>query len=382
MTGEAHSSYHPPLPPTTEDQRYSWLRLLRSRRIGVSTFYRLMAEYGTAQNVLDALPKVAAEAGVKGYKTCPEAILDAEIAKAKAAKARLLCFGDPDYPPLLMQLKTAPPVLWAVGDLSLLHRSAIAMVGARNASSLGLRMARALARDLGELGQVVTSGLARGIDAAAHQACVDTGTIAVLGGGVDVVYPSENADLAAEIREKGLLLSEQPMGLAPQARHFPARNRIIAGLSAATVVVEAAAKSGSLITARDALDMGRDVLAVPGHPMDARASGCNILIREGATLVRDARDVVDALPAPQQPRPPLGRKPALADLPPQPERRSLRETAALHGTILSRTAPSPTPQHHIVADSTTDPRAALRALTELEMGDDIDRAEDGTIRRK
>jgi DNA processing protein len=255
-----------------------------------------MAEYGTAQNVLYALPKVAAEAGVNGYSACPEEIIDAEIAKAKAAKARLLCFGDPDYPALLMQLKTAPPVLWAVGDLSMLHRPAVAMVGARNASSLGLRMARALARDLGEMGHVVTSGMARGIDAAAHQACVETGTIAVLGGGVDVVYPSENAALADEIREKGLLLSEQPMGLAPQARHFPARNRIIAGLSMATVVVEAAAKSGSLITARDALDMGREVLAVPGHPMDARASGCNILIREGATLIRDARDVVDALP--------------------------------------------------------------------------------------
>ena len=382
MTGEAHSSYHPPLPPTTEDQRYSWLRLLRSRRIGVSTFYRLMAEYGTAQNVLDALPKVAAEAGVKGYKTCPQTTLDAEIAKAKAAKARLLCFGDPDYPPLLMQLKTAPPVLWAVGDLSHLRRSTVAMVGARNASSLGLRMARALARDLGEMGQVVCSGLARGIDAAAHHASVETGTVAVLGGGVDVIYPSENADLAAEIREKGVLLSEQPMGLAPQARHFPARNRIIAGLSAATVVVEAAAKSGSLITARDALDMGRDVLAVPGHPMDARASGCNILIREGATLVRDARDVLDALPPQDTPRPPLGRKPALEDLPPQPERRSLRETAALHGTLLSRTTPSPTPQHHVVTDSKADPRAALRALTELEMDDEVDRSADGTIRRK
>ncbi|MCJ8334261.1 MAG: DNA-processing protein DprA [Epibacterium sp.] len=382
MTGEAHSSNHPPLPPTTEDQRYSWLRLLRSRRIGISTFYRLMAEYGTAQNVLYALPKVAAEAGVKGYNACPEKIIDAEIAKAKAAKARLLCFGDPDYPALLMQLKTAPPVLWAVGDLSMLHRPAVAMVGARNASSLGLRMARALARDLGEMGHVVTSGLARGIDAAAHQACVETGTIAVLGGGVDVVYPSENAALADEIREKGLLLSEQPMGLAPQARHFPARNRIIAGLSMATVVVEAAAKSGSLITARDALDMGREVLAVPGHPMDARASGCNVLIREGATLIRDARDVVDALPHRPPSRPPLERQPTLDALPHQPETRTLRDTAALHSTLLARTAPAPTPQHHIVADSKADPRAALRALTELEMDDEVDRAEDGTIRRK
>ena len=382
MTGEAHSSNHPPLPPTTEDQRYSWLRLLRSRRIGISTFYRLMAEYGTAQNVLYALPKVAAEAGINGYSACPEEIIDAEIAKAKAAKARLLCFGDPDYPALLMQLKTAPPVLWAVGDLSMLHRPAVAMVGARNASSLGLRMARALARDLGEMGHVVTSGLARGIDAAAHQACVETGTIAVLGGGVDVVYPSENAALADEIREKGLLLSEQPMGLAPQARHFPARNRIIAGLSVATVVVEAAAKSGSLITARDALDMGREVLAVPGHPMDARASGCNVLIREGATLIRDARDVVDALPHRPPSRPPLERQPTLDALSHQPETRTLRDTAALHSTLLARTAPAPTPQHHIVADSKADPRAALRALTELEMDDEVDRAEDGTIRRK
>jgi len=168
-------------------------------------------------------------------------------------------------------------------------------VGARNASSLGLRMARRLAEGLGAAGQVVVSGLARGIDAAAHEAALATGTVAVMAGGVDVIYPEENADLAAQIAAKGCLVAEHPPGLQPQTRHFPLRNRIISGLSRAVVVVEAAARSGSLITARDAADQGREVLAVPGHPFDARAAGCNMLLRDGATLVRHVGDVTEAL---------------------------------------------------------------------------------------
>jgi DNA processing protein len=182
-----------------------------------------------------------------------------------------------------------------MGDPALLARPMIALVGARNASSLGTRMARRLAEELGEAGYVVVSGLARGIDTAAHHASLATGTVAVMAGGVDIVYPVENAVLAQEIAETGLRLSEQPMHLEPQARHFPRRNRIISGLAKAVVVVEAAAKSGSLITARTALDQGRDVLAVPGHPFDARAGGCNMLIRDGAVLVRSAADVIEAL---------------------------------------------------------------------------------------
>lgn len=380
MTGEAYSSTHPPLPPTTEDQRYSWLRLLRSRGIGTVTFFRLLAEYGTAQNVLDMLPEVAATAGVKGYETYSKDALDAELTTAKAANARLLCFGDPDYPELLTSLHNPPPALWAIGDTSLLSRPAVSIVGARNASSLGRRMAYALARDLGDSGYVVVSGLARGIDASSHEGALHSGTIAVQGGGVDVIYPTENTKLAHAIAAQGLRLSEQPMGLQPQARHFPPRNRIIAGIGLATVVVEAAVKSGSLITARDALDLGRDVLAVPGHPFDARASGGNLLIRDGAVLVRNAKDVIDALPPMSAPAPP---RPRQQECPaPPPERRNLRQTAALHQIILDRLAAAPTPEMQLIEDLDSPARKVRTVLMDLELSGAIDRGPGGVIIKK
>ncbi|MEM9127949.1 MAG: DNA-processing protein DprA, partial [Pseudomonadota bacterium] len=299
MTEEQLSSYHPPLPPTTEEDRFSWLRLLRSRKVGPATFRRLLREHGSAQNALAALPEMARAAGIDGYEICPPGVIEAELKAAKAAKAQLLCLGTPDFPATLSDLTDAPPMLWAIGDVSVLMRPAIALVGARNCSSLGSRMARGLAAELGKKGFSIVSGLARGIDTSAHLASLETGTVAVMAGGVDIVYPVDNSGLAHDIAKSGLLVSEQPMGVTPQARHFPRRNRIISGLAQAVVIVEAAAKSGSLITARDALDQGREVLAVPGHPFDARAAGCNLLIRDGATLVRTAQDVIDALP-PQQ----------------------------------------------------------------------------------
>lgn len=251
---------------------------------------------------------------------------------------------------------TPPPILWTMGDVSFLHRPVIAMVGARNASSLGTRMARALAHDLGAQGYVVVSGLARGVDAAAHLAALKTGTIAVMAGGVDVIYPSENTQLAHDIAAQGLRISEQPARLSPQARHFPRRNRIISGLAQAVVVVEAAAKSGSLITARDALDQGREVLAVPGHPFDARAAGCNHLIRDGAQLVRNAEDVIAALPAKE----PSVSQPDLTDLvrelPQTPQTRNLRDTAQLHGQILNRLGPSPIAEDQLIRDLGAAPR--------------------------
>ncbi len=375
MTEENTSSTHPPLPPTTEDDRFAWLRLLRSRRVGVTTFHRLLAEHGTAQNALAALPEVARAAGVDGYEICPAGVIDAEIKAAKAARARLLCLGDAEYPGLLAQISDAPPLLWAVGDTALLSRPTIALVGARNASSLGTRMARGLAHDLGARGNVVVSGLARGIDTAAHIAALKTGTVAVMAGGVDVVYPSENTNLANDLRQCGLLISEQPMGVAPQARHFPSRNRIISGLSRAIVVVEAAAKSGSLITARDALDQGREVLAVPGHPFDARAAGSNMLIRDGATLVRNADDVIAALPAADRHDAPPAQADLLRDLPPPPpEKRSLRQTAALHQRILARLGPSPLAEDQLIRDLAVPAGHVGPALVDLEL--------DGKIRRQ
>jgi len=251
------------------------------------------------------------------------------------------------------------------------------MVGARNASSLGTRMARKLATDLGKAGYVVVSGLARGIDAAAHLAALKTGTIAVQAGGVETIYPAENAELAQNLAKTELRLSEQPMGLQPMARHFPARNRIISGLAQATIVVEAAAKSGSLITARDALDQGREVLAVPGHPMDARASGCNMLIRDGATLVRSAEDVLEMLaPLAQASAPTLPLE--MPQAPPR-DRRTLRQTADLHSQILSRLGPSPLAEDQLIRDLQSPASDITPALVELELDGSIDRAPGGLL---
>jgi DNA processing protein len=372
---EHNSSTHPLIPPTTEDQRFDWLRLLRSRRVGISTFYRLMGEYGSAAEALRQLPEVARAAGVSTYETCPEAVIHAEIKAGKAAGARLVCRGDAEYPATLLDLDDAPPMLWVAGSTAILTKPQIALVGARNASSLGGRMARALTLALAEAGYVIVSGLARGIDTAAHVAALDTGTIAVLGGGVDVLYPAENARLAEDIVAKGgARVSEQPMGLQPQARHFPARNRIISGLAQAVVVVEAAAKSGSLITARTALDQGREVMAVPGHPFDARASGCNMLLRDGARLVRNAEDVIEALAPLAEPAPELPLEPA------RPER-SLAEVAQLHQKILDRLGPSPLGEDQLIRDLGATSRSVSPALTDLELEGRICRQPGGLISR-
>jgi len=378
MTDKDHnpSSTHPPLPPTPEDERFARLRLLRSRRVGISTYKRLLTEHGTAQNALAALPQVARAAGVSDYRICPEGVVQSEMKAAMAAGAQLVTLGEPPYPDTLAEIADAPPFLWALGDLTLLSRPMISLVGARNASSLGTRMAKALARDLGAAGFVVVSGLARGVDAAAHLAALGTGTIAVQAGGIDIMYPAENTELARSIATTGLRLSEQPMGLQPMARHFPGRNRIISGLSRATIVVEAAAKSGSLITARDALDQGRDVLAVPGHPFDARAAGCNMLLRDGATLIRSAADVIEVLGAARTETPDL---PLIAQA--APEKRSLRESAALHAQILSRLGPSPVAEDQLIRDLETPAAQVAPALVDLELDGQIARRPGGLLSR-
>jgi DNA processing protein len=248
----------------------------------------------------------------------------------------------------------------------------LAVVGARNASSLGTRMARALASGLGEAGQVVVSGLARGVDAVAHQAALRTGTVAVLAGGVDVVYPAENASLAQEIAEAGLKLSEQPLGLVPQARHFPRRNRIVSGLCRAVIVVEAAAKSGSLTTARFALDQGREVMAVPGHPFDSRASGCNMLIRDGAMLVRSAQDVVQALDH-------VGGPAAHPLTEPAEEPRTLADMSALHRQILDRLGPSPLAEDQLIRDLQIPAGEVGPELLNLELEGRIERRAGGLL---
>ena len=319
------------------------------------------------------LPEIARSAGVDNYALCPEAVIHAELKAAHAHGATLACRDDAQYPAALLDLDDAPPLLWVVGSAEILSKPQIALVGARNASSLGTRMARALAAALGEAGYIVVSGMARGIDTAAHMATLKTGTAAVLGGGVDVLYPAENTKLAEEIvANGGARVSEQPMGLQPQARHFPARNRIISGLARAVVVVEAAARSGSLITARTALDQGRDVMAVPGHPFDARASGCNMLLRDGARLVRNVDDVIEALspiapPAAEQPSAQVVKERPLADV------------AKLHQQILDRLGPSPIGEDQLIRDLGASSQAVSPVLTDLELSGRISRQPGGLI---
>lgn len=381
MAKEFSPSPPPLTPPLKEEVKLSWLRLLRSRRVGVSTFHRLLAENGTAEAALSVLPEIARAAGVEAYQPFPEDAAIEELRAGERASARLIALGEPDYPSSLTELDDAPPLLWVQGDTELLRRPMVGIVGARNASSLGTRMARKIATDLAEHGYAVVSGLARGIDTAAHLGALEGGTIAVFAGGVDVVYPAENAVLAQEIVEKGLRLSECPMHVSPQARHFPARNRIISGLAQAVVVVEAAAKSGSLITARTALDQGREVLVVPGHPFDARASGCNMLIRDGARLVRGASDVIEAVEAaPNKPRD--RRAGNLASLPEAAhETRTLAEIAALHGEILSRLGPSPVAENQLIRDLNRPAGEIAPILVSLELDGEIERQPGGFLSR-
>jgi DNA processing protein len=378
-------------PPTTDDDKLSWLRLIRSRRVGPATFHRLIAEYGSARAALIALPDIARAAGVEKYTICPEGVVYAEQKAGRAAGAQLICRGDPAYPKALAEISDAPPVLWCKGDLSLLARPMVALVGARNASSLGTRMARKLAEGLSAAGVVVVSGLARGVDAAAHAAAMEGGTVAVMAGGVNVIYPTENTALADEIGKKGLRVSEQPMGQEPAARHVPLRNRIISGLTTAVVVVEAAAQSGSLITARMALDQGREVFAVPGHPFDGRASGCNMLIRDGATLVRGVDDILAALSLDAQPSPqldlPLNTPPPRATSPntTSPNTTSAdrpwRDQLALHRKILDRLGPSPMDEDQLLRDLALTPAEAADEILALELAGSISRSPGGLLSR-
>ncbi|NNE89424.1 MAG: DNA-protecting protein DprA [Silicimonas sp.] len=373
MAKDLSPSTHPLTPPLTEEEWHFWLRLLRSRRVGIATFFRLMEEHGSAEHALEALPQIAADAGVKNYQPCDEKTVRDELHRAKLARATPIAIGSAQYPPILAEIPDPPPILWCTGDICLLQKKPIAVVGARNASSLGTRMAKKLAKDLGAHDFTITSGLARGVDTAAHVAALETGTIAVMAGGVDVIYPKENTVLAQEIEEKGLLISEMPVGTVPQARHFPNRNRIISGLARATIVVEAAAKSGSLITARTALDQGRDVLSVPGHPFDARASGCNMLIRDGAMLVRGAQDVIDALEEPPVEKKVMKTKtksPAIAP-----------NTAVLHAQILDRLGPSPIAEDQLIRDLGAPASTVSPEISALELDGKIQRQPGGLLSR-
>ncbi len=316
-----HTREQPRTPDQSLDEaeRFDRLRLIRSENVGPVTFFRLLERFGRAAVALEALPDLAKRGGRNaGLRVCSKADAAAELDVLAKLGGVAVHWGEPDYPPLLAHVDDAPPVLLVRGHRHLLTKKAVAVVGSRNASVNGRRFANGIARDLGNAGFMVVSGMARGIDAAAHEGALATGTLAVLGGGVDVIYPKENTALYDALVAGGAVCSEVPLGTQPQARHFPRRNRIIAGVARGIVVLEAGAQSGSLITARLALDQGREVFAVPGAPQDPRAKGANTLIREGAYLTEGAADVVRVLAEAGSNRLAEGRRRAISGPPPTP----------------------------------------------------------------
>ncbi|MCA3246497.1 MAG: DNA-protecting protein DprA [Azospirillum sp.] len=353
----------------TSAERRDWLRLYRSENVGPIAFRQLLRRYGTADAALAALPELAKRGGKRGFKPFSQAEATAELERLAALDARLICLCEPDYPELLRHVEDAPPVLAVRGHAHLWRKPAVAIVGARNASFNGLRFAEDLARALGEAGLVVVSGLARGIDTAAHKGALATGTVAAMAGGVDVCYPAENRGLYDAILAAGALISELAPGVQPQARHFPRRNRIVAGIAAGTVVVEAALRSGSLITARLAAEQGREVFAVPGSPLDPRAKGTNDLLRQGATLVEGAKDILDA----------LLRRP-LAEPSKEPEERLVKHSEttendvdAAREILLRQLGPAPTSVDEILRGCQLSAPAVLAALLELELAGRLER---------
>lgn len=368
--------------PLSDQERFDRLRLARTETIGPVTFRQLLGRYGAASAALEALPDLAAKSGRKRrFRICPADTVEREQETLNALGGRHLVFGDPAYPAPLAAIDDAPMVLSLIGNITLLSRDGIAVVGARNASTNGRNFARRLAGDLGTAGLAVISGLARGIDAAAHTGALDHATVAVLGGGVDVKYPRENAALHDAIADKGLLVSEVPCGIQPQARHFPRRNRIISGLSLGVIVVEAALRSGSLITARLAGEQGREVFAIPGSPLDPRCKGTNDLIRKGAMLTETAEDVLTELGpirrrlAEQPPAPPA---PIESDVISAPDQAA--PTEARH-RITEMIGPTPLSIDDIVRDSGLSINTVWSVLLELELAGQIERQPGNLIAR-
>jgi DNA processing protein len=356
-------------------ERLDWLRLCRSDGVGPVSFYALLRRFGSAAAAIAALPRLSRPVAVPARGEA-----EAELAAIARIGGRLVCWGEPLYPATLAAVEDAPPVLTVLGRAELALAPIVAVVGARNASANGRRLARELAAGLGDAGIVVVSGLARGIDAAAHLGALDSGTVAVVAGGIDIVYPEENRALHEAIGERGAILAELPLGTEPQARHFPRRNRIISGLALGVVVVEAAAKSGSLITARFALEQGREVFAVPGSPLDPRSRGCNDLLRSGATLTETAADVVAQLgpllrerpPAPEPLSLPTARKQHLPLAPAMPTPVAPSEDAALD-LLVEKLGPTPVAVDELVRQCQLSAASVATLLLELELAGRIER---------
>ena len=355
-------------------ERRDWLRLSLSENVGPVTFRQLIGRYETAANAIAALPELSTRGGLRR----PLRVFGADAAEAILEQAthygaQYVVAGEPGYPELLRHTDAAPPFLCVKGDLAIAGRSTVAIVGSRNASAVGRKFTRQLASELGQAGHVIASGLARGIDTAAHEAAVDSGTAAVLAGGIDVIYPPENGGLHAAIAERGLLISEMILGTVPKAEYFPRRNRIISGMSRAIVVVEAALRSGSLITARLAAEQGRDVFAVPGSPLDPRCEGTNKLIRNGATLITSAADVLEELNSSHHPARAMFLEPEA----PRIER--IESAGTERGAVLALLSPSPVALDDLVRESGLRPATVTGTLLELELAGRIVRHPQGAV---
>ena len=354
----------------SDKERLAWIRLARTEGIGPSTFASLLACTDGIVSALELAPRLARRGG-RELNLCSEDAAQRERDAVAAISGRMIASSEPDYPPLLAALDSPPPLLTVIGRAELLQRESIAVVGARNASALGMKFAQRLASDLGGASMVIVSGLARGIDRAAHEAALETGTVAVVAGGVEVVYPPENAALYESISRSGAVISEMPLGVTPQARHFPRRNRIISGIARGVVVIEAAERSGSLITASYALEQGREVFAVPGSPLDPRAKGSNRLLRDGAVLTESAEDVLAALP------PGLARKfgAGCAEQPPEGPSPTAFDSVddRLREIVKDKLSPAPVEIDELLRQCGAPAPIVLTILLELELARRIQR---------
>lgn len=358
----------------SDEQRIDWLRLIRSQNVGPRTFRALINHFGGARAALEALPALARRGGAAAAKICSRAEAEREIEAAHKLGVTFVAIGEADYPRRLAAIDDAPPLLAVRGQIDALKLPQVAIVGSRNASAAGVKITQILAQGLSQAGFAVVSGLARGIDAAAHRASLESGTIAVLAGGQDRVYPPGHESLLMEILPAGIALSEMPLGWEPRARDFPRRNRLISGLSLGVVIVEAAKRSGSLITARLALEQGREVFAVPGSPLDPRAEGTNGLLKQGATPVTEAADIIAVLQPMVARKTPVGRAPALpeGELHDEPARGA--EPADDERTrIVSLLSPTPVLLDDLVRLSQCSPRVVRMVLLELEIAGRIAR---------
>ncbi|MCO6390347.1 DNA-protecting protein DprA [Aliihoeflea aestuarii] len=364
----------------SDAQRLNWLRLLRSDNVGPSTFRDLINRYGSAKAALDALPDLAARGGKRKIRIATAAEAEAELDRVRRFGGRIIAVGEADYPPMLRHMDVPPPLVTVMGRDEVFSAPAVAIVGARNASASGAKMARLLAGELGQAGFTIVSGLARGIDAAAHWASLDTGTVAVLAGGLDKPYPPENLELIGRIARQGAVITEMPFGWEPRARDFPRRNRLIAGLGLGLVVVEAAQRSGSLISARLAGDLGRQVFAVPGSPIDPRAAGSNGLLKDGAVLTLSGTDVIEQL------APMIGRAPAPTlrepdNAPPQAEDEDVgdRPPANAQDLLVEAMGPVPMPVDEIVRHAGLPARVVATLLLELDLAGRLERHSGGAV---